>query len=75
MILLTHNGFLMALITGDVETDQMIQVSGPKGPRRDIVLWSRVDNLERPECRKVHELIRVFMQELDASVSTLGLGL
>lgn len=65
----------LALMTGAVEIDQLIKVPGPKGPRRDIALWSRVDNLERPECMKVHELIRGFMQILDDTVSTFELDL
>ncbi|MGO2354608.1 MAG: LysR family transcriptional regulator [Marinomonas foliarum] len=65
----------LALMTGEVDMDQMIQVSGPQGPRRDIALWSKVDNLERPECMKVHELIRGFMQQLEESTSTFDLSL
>ncbi|RNF52101.1 LysR family transcriptional regulator [Marinomonas hwangdonensis] len=65
----------LALMTGEVELDQMIQVPGPLGARRDIALWSRIENLERPEYSKVHDLIRVFMQTLDESVSTQGLDL
>ncbi|MCB5163219.1 LysR family transcriptional regulator [Marinomonas algarum] len=39
----------LALMTGEVSVDQIIQVAGPQGPRRDIALWTRLDNLERPE--------------------------
>lgn len=65
----------LALMTGEVDLDQMIQVPGPLGARRDIALWSTIENLERPEYSKVQDLIRDFMQSLDKSVSTHGLDL
>jgi hypothetical protein len=65
----------MALMTGDVGIEQMIEVEGPLGPRRDIALWSKADSMERPECLKIHELIRDFMQALEDSVPTFDLDL
>lgn len=65
----------MALMTGEVDVDQIIQVEGQLGPRRDIALWSKVDNLERPECIKVHKLIHEFMYELDHSVPIFKMDL
>lgn len=65
----------LALMTREVDLDQMIQVPGPLGARRDIALWSTIENLERPEYSKVQDLIRDFMQSLDKSVSTHGLDL
>lgn len=65
----------LALMIGEVDLDQMIQVPGPLGARRDIALWSTIENLERPEYSKVQDLIRDFMQSLDKSVSTHGLDL
>ncbi|TYL48371.1 LysR family transcriptional regulator [Marinomonas sp. IMCC 4694] len=65
----------LALMTHDIDTNQMIQVSGPLGPRRDIALWSKSANIERPDYTKVHQLIEVFMRSLDTSVPTFELAL
>ncbi|WP_417527623.1 LysR family transcriptional regulator [Marinomonas shanghaiensis] len=65
----------LALMTDEVGVDQMIQVTGQQGPRRDIALWSRAENLERPECSKVHERIRHFVESLEASMPLFELDL
>lgn len=65
----------LALMTGDIQPDQMIQVEGPLGPRRDIALWSRVDNLERPDGMKVQVLLQDFMKNLEASIPMFELPL
>lgn len=65
----------MALMTGEVTRDQMINVEGPLGPRRDIALWSRTESRERPDFVKVYGLLRDYMMEIDQSVSMFGLDL
>jgi len=65
----------MALMTGDVSETQMIKVEGPLGPRRDIALWSRNENRERPDFIKVYDLLRAYMAGIDKSVPTFGLDL
>lgn len=65
----------MALMTGEVNRDQMISVEGPLGPRRDIALWSRTESRERPGFVKVYGLLHDYMMEIEQSVSTFGLDL
>lgn len=65
----------MALMTGEIDVEQRIQVEGQNGPRRDIALWSKIDNLERLEYMKVHAFIHDFMQTLDETVPTFDLEL
>lgn len=65
----------LTLMTGEVGVDQMVQVTGPQGPRRDIALWTRMDNLERLESMNIHKLISEFVHTLDKTISTFGLDI
>ncbi|NVK40941.1 MAG: LysR family transcriptional regulator [Oceanospirillaceae bacterium] len=65
----------LALMTGEIEPEQLIEVEGKQGPRRDIALWSRTENGERPEILKVRELVSEFVTRLDRETPTFGLEL
>lgn len=65
----------LALMTGEITPEQMIEVEGQRGPRRDIALWSRIENSERPEILKIRELIRDFVTQLNRDAPTFGLEL
>lgn len=65
----------LALMTGEIAPEQMIEIEGQRGPRRDIALWSRIENSERPEILRIRELIREFMVQLDGDAPTFGLDL
>lgn len=65
----------LALMTGEIAPDQLLAVEGEVGPRRDIALWSPVDNGERPEILKVRDLISDCVQRIDHQTSTFGLAL
>lgn len=65
----------LALMTGEVAPGQLIEVEGRPGPRRDIALWSQLDNDERPEFVKVRKLISEFVTRLDREAPTFGLEL
>jgi len=60
-------------MTGEVAREQMIEVEGKPGPRRDIALWSRIENNERPEHVKVQELISD--KTIDRKSPTFGIEL
>lgn len=65
----------LALMTGEIAPEQLIEVEGKPGPRRDIALWSRTENGERPEILKVRELVSDFVTRLDQNAPTFGLEL
>lgn len=65
----------LALMTGEVEPQQLIRVKGRQGPRRDIALWSRIENSERPEIVKVNQLITDFVANLDRKAPLFNLDL
>lgn len=65
----------LALMTGELAQEQLIEVEGKPGPRRDIALWSRNENGERPENFGVRELVREIVNRLDRESDTFGLDL
>jgi DNA-binding transcriptional LysR family regulator len=65
----------LALMTGEIAPEQLIDVEGQPGPRRDIALWSQTERAERPEILKVRELISEFVKRIDAQSPTFGLAL
>ncbi len=65
----------LALMTGEIEPEQLIEVEGKAGPRRDIALWSRTEEGERPEIIKVRDLITELVTTMDRETSTFGLDL
>jgi LysR family transcriptional regulator, regulator of abg operon len=65
----------LALMTGEIAPEQMILVEGQTSARRDIALWSRKQDSERPDSLKVREFIRDWVVELDNTAGEFGLGL
>ena len=65
----------LALMTTEIDPQQMIQVEGQTSARRDIALWSRRQDSERPDSQKVREFIRDWVTGLDHSVGEFGLDL
>ncbi|QSR36272.1 hypothetical protein CFI10_14995 [Marinobacterium iners] len=65
----------LTLMTGEVAPEQMIKVEGQPGPRRDLALWSRVEQEGRPEMLKVQELLSRLITELDHDTPCYGLDL
>ncbi len=65
----------LALMTGEIDPEQMLDVETQSGPRRDIALWSHADQSERPENVKVREFIREYVKALDQSAPIYGLDL
>ncbi|MBV1788064.1 LysR family transcriptional regulator [Marinobacterium sp. D7] len=65
----------LTLMTGELAREQLIDVEGKPGPRRDIALWSRSENGERPENFGVRELVREIVSRLDRESDTFGLDL
>ncbi|MGB1090934.1 MAG: LysR family transcriptional regulator [Oceanobacter sp.] len=58
----------LTLMTGQVSPEQMITVEDQEGPRRDIALWSRDEDLERPDSLKVRTFLRDWMLALDQTL-------
>ncbi|WP_286236926.1 LysR family transcriptional regulator [Neptuniibacter halophilus] len=65
----------LALMTGEVEQEQMLAVEGERHTRRDIALWSSPDNAERPDLGKVRQLLLNFTEALDHQAPEFGLAL
>lgn len=65
----------LTLMTGEIAPEQLIEVEGRPGPRRDIALWSRTENGERPEILKVRELVSAFITRMDREAPTFDLEL
>ncbi|GGB92675.1 hypothetical protein GCM10011352_18420 [Marinobacterium zhoushanense] len=65
----------LALLTGEIAPEQLIEVEGKPGPRRDIALWSRSEDDERPEKFRVRELVSELVKRLDRVSDTFGLDL
>ena len=65
----------LALMTDEIALEQMIEVEGQHGLRRDIALWSRTENSERPEILRIRDLIRDFVTQLNNDAPTFGLEL
>jgi DNA-binding transcriptional LysR family regulator len=65
----------LALMTGEIVPEQMITVQGQSGTRRDIALWSRTENSERPEMLKIRELISDWVSQLNREIPKFGLEL
>lgn len=65
----------LALMSGELAPEQMLDVEGFHGTRRDIALWSHAEKEERPDTVKVHELIRATVSHFDHEAETYGLDL
>ena len=65
----------LALMTGEISTEQLIEVEGQTAAKRDIALWSRANDSERPDSQKVREFVRQWGRELDGKVPEFGLQL
>lgn len=65
----------LTLMTGEILPEQLLKVEGRQGPRRDIALWSRKEEVERPEHVKVRDVVKRYVEQLDQAASTYGLDL
>lgn len=65
----------LALMTGEIAPEQMIEVEGQHSSRRDIALWFRTENSDHPEILKIRELVSEFVTQLDKDAPTFGLEL
>ncbi|WP_027854923.1 LysR family transcriptional regulator [Marinobacterium litorale] len=65
----------LALMTGAVELSQLIEVQEDAGVRRDIALWLRAEDEEKPDFVKVRSVIKELVQTLDRTAPTFGLAL
>jgi hypothetical protein len=62
-------------MTGAVELSQLIEVQEDAGVRRDIALWLRAEDEEKPDFVKVRSVIKELVQTLDRTAPTFGLAL
>lgn len=65
----------LTLMTGEVSPQQLLDVEGYQGTRRDIALWSHEEQRERPDRLMVDDLIRSAITAMDQSADTYGLDL
>ena len=66
----------LALMSGALQPEQMLNIKDmPSQPRRDIALWSRIDETERPDAQRIRQLIFDLLQNLDQTTPEFGLEL
>lgn len=65
----------LTLLSGFIEPRQMLSVKNEIGPRRDIALWYRSENSERPDFIKVRDALRNLVTAIDSKSSTFKLNL
>lgn len=65
----------LALLTGALEINQLIDVAGAQPPRRDIALWWRRADQEKPGFSKVRNRLLEFAKDLDAKTKDFGLDI
>jgi LysR family transcriptional regulator of abg operon len=63
----------LALMTGQLSEQQLLQVAIEPGARRDVALWYRAADMERPEFTRVHQILRDSVLSLDKSAPSFGL--
>jgi len=63
----------LALMTGQLSEQQLLNVAIEPGPRRDVALWYRAADMERPEFTRVHQILRDSVLSLDKSAPSFGL--
>lgn len=65
----------LAMMCGELEPEQLLEVEGYQGTRRDIALWSHAESEKRPDTLKVGEVVRTTLSQLDQTADTFGLDL
>ncbi|MBD3641892.1 MAG: LysR family transcriptional regulator [Marinobacter sp.] len=65
----------LALMTGELDPAQMLDVADFQGTRRDIALWSHSEIEERPDTIKVRDLISTTIARLDQETETFELDI
>lgn len=65
----------LALMSKEVMPNQLVPVEGSLGSRRDIALWYRSADLERPDFVQVRETLRVLVRGIDHTADQYGLEL
>lgn len=65
----------LALMSNEVKPAQLLPVEGFVGARRDIALWYRSADLERPDFVRVRESLRDLVRSIDQSAPDYGLEL
>lgn len=63
----------LALLTGKVSQEQLLNVTNLDAARRDFALWSRMNTDEHPASLKVSELLYSTLIQLDNSLPTFSL--
>ena len=65
----------LALLTGQLAESQLLDVATEPGPRRDVALWYRAADIERPDFSRVHHTLQQLVSNLDAQAPTFGVNL
>jgi len=65
----------LTLMTAQVGFDQMLSLDKPAGARRDIALWYRSSDTDRPDFNKVAKILRQWVLSLDEATPLYGLEL
>jgi len=65
----------LALLTGQLAESQLLDVAAEPGPRRDVALWYRAADIERPDFSRVHHTLQQLVSNLDAQAPTFGVNL
>lgn len=65
----------LALMAGELDPAQLLDVVDFQGSRRDIALWSHSEKEERPDTLRIRELLVETIGRLDQEAETFGLSL
>lgn len=63
----------LLLMTGQLATNQLLNLAVPHGTRRDVALWFRAADEEQPEFNNVLKLLHKYVLDLDRRAPTFGL--
>ncbi|NVK30466.1 MAG: LysR family transcriptional regulator [Gammaproteobacteria bacterium] len=63
----------LSLLTGELEVNQLIELAVAEAPRRDIALWWRQADQEKPRFSTVRNRLLEFAKGLDVRASEFGL--
>lgn len=65
----------LALMTQQLSESQFLNVALEPGPRRDVAVWYRAADLERPDFSRVHARLQQLVESIDTQAPTFGVDI
>jgi len=63
----------LTLMTAQIARNQLLNVLAPAGPRRDVALWYRTSDLEKPDFQFVFQIVKKYVLDLDERSPKYGI--